>query len=74
MKAGKIIPSTVRRSHNSPKAPNTATGVLSRTLNGSDQLSYSAARIRKTNSSETPKMTEDGIPSRAFCSCRDMPM
>ena len=28
-----------RRSHNTPKAPNTATGVLRSTLNGSDQLS-----------------------------------
>ena len=74
MKAGKIIPSTVRRSHSSPNAPATAIGVLSKTLNGNDQLSYSAARIRKTNSSETPKMTEVGMPSRAFCSCRDMPM
>jgi len=39
MKAGKIIPSTVRRSNNNPKAPNTATGVLSNTPSGSDQLS-----------------------------------
>ena len=42
-------PSITRRSHSTANAPNTATGVLNRTLNGSDQLSYSAARIRKTN-------------------------
>src|SRR5712671_1758814 len=30
-------------------APNTAIGTDNRTENGSDQLSYSAARIRKTN-------------------------
>ena len=34
-----MTPSIVRRSHSTPKAPNTATGVLSSTLNGSDQLS-----------------------------------
>jgi len=37
-------------------------------INGSDQLSYSAARIRKTNNSEKPKMTEAGSPCRACCS------
>ncbi len=45
-------PSTQRRSHRTANAPKIATGVLSRTLNGSVQLSYSAARIRKTKSSE----------------------
>src|SRR6516162_6240682 len=37
-----------RRSHKAAKAPKTAMGVLSRTLKGRLQLSYSAARIRKT--------------------------
>ncbi len=36
-------------------APNTAMGVQSRTLNGSDQLSYCAARIRKTQNNECQK-------------------
>ena len=58
----------MRRSQRTANAPNTATGVLSNTLKGSDQLSYSAARIRKTKSSEIPKIAEDGTPSRAFCS------
>ena len=43
-------------------------GVLSSTLKGSDQLSYSAARIRKTNSSDKPKITHGGTPSCAFFS------
>ena len=41
------------------KPPKTAIGVLSRTLNGSDQLSYCAARIRKTKRSETAKIVEE---------------
>jgi hypothetical protein len=43
------------------------------TLSGSDQLSYSAARIRNTNSSENAKITEDDTPSAAFFSWNDMP-
>ena len=34
-----------------------------KTLNGNAQLSYCAARIRKTNSSEKPKITLAGTPS-----------
>ncbi len=44
-----------RRNNSTPKAPNTATGVLNNTLKGSAQLSYSAARIRKTNSRRNPE-------------------
>ena len=55
------------------KAPKTAMGVPSSTLKGSDQLSYWAARIRKTKSSESPKMTDTGTPSRAFFSWKHMP-
>ncbi len=73
-KAGRNAPSTTRRSHSTANAPNTATGVLNRTLNGSVQLSYSAARIRKTNSSENPKITAGGTPCCAFFSWNDMPM
>ena len=40
------------------KAPKTATGVPRSTLSGSDQLSYRAARMRKTQSSEKPKIAE----------------
>ena len=50
------------------KAPKTAMGVPSSTLKGSDQLSYCAARIRKTKSSESPKITAGGTPSWAFFS------
>ena len=74
MYGGQNQPSTTRRSHSTPKAPKTATGVLSSTLNGSVQLSYSAARIRNTNSSENPKITAGGTPSCAFFSWNDMPM
>ena len=56
------------RSRMKPKAPNTAMGVPRSTLNGSDQLSYWAARIKKTKSSDIPKMTEIGTPSLAFFS------
>ena len=35
-------------------------GVPSRTLKGSDQLSYCAARIRNTNSSDRPKIADGG--------------
>ena len=48
--------------------PRMATGVLSRTLKGSVQLSYRAARIRKTKSSESPKTAHDGTPFSACCS------
>ena len=48
-------------------------GVPSSTLKGSDQLSYWAARIKNTNSSERPKTTEGGTPCEAFCSWYDMP-
>src|SRR6266403_501280 len=65
MYGGKNTPSTARRSHSTAKAPNTATGVLSRTLNGSDQLSYNAARIRKTNSKVNPKIAQ-GVPAWAI--------
>ena len=43
-------------------APNTAIGTVRSTTNGSDQLSYSAARIRNTKSSEKPKMALAGTP------------
>ena len=39
---------------------------LSRTLKGRVQLSYSAARIRNTNTSENEKMAHVGSPS---CAC-----
>ncbi len=55
------------------KAPRTAMGVPKSTLKGSDQLSYWAARIRKTNSSESAKMTDTGTPSRACFSWKLMP-
>jgi hypothetical protein len=47
-------------------APSTATGVLSNTLNGSDQLSYSAAKIRNTNKSARPRIWIE-LPCEAFC-------
>jgi signal transduction histidine kinase len=56
---------TVRRSHKAANAPHTATGVLSSTLNGSDQLSYSAERIRNTKIIEQRKIAHGGTPSRA---------
>jgi len=59
---GKNHPEIVRRNQSVTNAPNTATGVLSNTLNGSDQLSYSAARIRKTNRSENPKTAVGETP------------
>ena len=37
-----------------------ATGVESKTLNGSDQLSYSAARMRNVMRMERPKTTPGG--------------
>ena len=49
--------SNIRGTQSAAKAPKTAIGVLSSTLHGSDQLSYSAARIRNTNSSESAKIT-----------------
>ena len=55
------------------KAPKTATGVLSSTLNGNDQLSYSAARMRNTTNNENPKIIHDGMPSCAFFSWNEMP-
>ena len=53
------------RSQRVRKAPKTAIGVPKRTLKGSDQLSYCAARIRKTNSRESPKIAVDETPSDA---------
>ena len=50
-----------------------ATGVLSRTLNGNVQLSYSAARMRNTKMSESPNTAQDGTPFSACCSWNDMP-
>jgi len=69
MYAGKKRLATARRSHKIPKAPKTATGVLSRTLNGNDQLSESAARIRKTNRSENAKITHcsDQSITESYC-------
>ncbi len=55
------------------KAPNTAIGVPSSTLKGRLQLSYWAARIRKTQSSEKPKMTIGEMPCCAFFSWKLMP-
>jgi len=37
-------------------------------LNGKDQLSYCAARIRNTNRSDIPKITDGETPSAAFFS------
>ena len=62
--AGERIP----RSHKVANAPNTATGVPSKTLNGNDQLSYSAARMRKTKMSDIPKTTVGDTPCCAFFS------
>ena len=59
---------TTRRSHSVAMAPKTATGVLSRTLKGSDQLSYRAARIRNTKTSEAAKIVQVGMPCCDFCS------
>ena len=42
----------MRARYKARKAPKIANGVPSRMLNGSDQLSYWAARIRNTNYSE----------------------
>jgi len=47
MNGGRKAPSSTRRNHNTKNAPKTATGVLNNTLNGNDQLSYSAASTRK---------------------------
>ena len=55
------------------KAPTTAIGVPSRTLNGSDQLSYSAAKIKNTNRSESPKIAAGETPCCAFFSWKDIP-
>src|SRR6266481_1770763 len=70
MYAGKSALATIRRSQSAAMAPKTATGVLSRTLHGSDQLSYSAASTIKTKSREKPKITQEGTPCRACCSSR----
>jgi hypothetical protein len=43
-------------------APKTAIGVQKRTLIGSVQLSYWAARIRNTKSRESAKIAAGGIP------------
>ena len=51
----------------------TAIGVPRSTLKGSDQLSYWAARIRNTQSSENAKMTAGDTPSWAFFSWKLMP-
>ena len=48
-------------------------GVPSSTLNGRLQLSYCAARIRNTHSSENPKMTIGETPCCAFFSWKLMP-
>src|SRR5512139_1778479 len=56
------------------KAPATATGVPRRTENGSDQLSYWAARIRKTQRNEKAKIATGDTPFCAFCSWNDMPL
>ncbi len=42
-------------------APNTAIGTDNRTENGSDQLSYSAARIRKTNAIDSANSGPDPL-------------
>ena len=51
----------------------TAIGMPRSTLNGSDQLSYCAARMRNTMSSEKAKMTLGGMPLAATSSWKDMP-
>jgi hypothetical protein len=50
-------------------APSTASGVPSRTLKGSDQLSYWAARIRNTI---TTASTNTAAPPAAFFSWYDI--
>src|SRR5215468_3830122 len=55
MYGGTKKPSSTRRNQRIKKAPNTATGVLSSTLKGSDQLSYSAARIKKNKEKRNAK-------------------
>jgi len=61
------------RSQSARNAPRTAIGVPSSTLKGSVQLSYSAARMRKTNSSDSPKITPGETPCAAACAWKDMP-
>jgi len=53
------------RDINPRKAPITAMGVVSRTPKGRAQLSYCAARMRKTIRSENPKITAGEMPSEA---------
>ena len=60
-------------SQSAATAPRTAMGVPSSTPNGSVQLSYSAARSRKTTSSEKPKTAAGGMPCAATFSWNDMP-
>ena len=64
---------TVQSTAKPAKAPNTAIGVPSSTLKGRAQLSYCAARIRNTNTSDMPKIAAGGTPSAAFFSWYDMP-
>ncbi len=51
--------------HSPKNAPNTANGVPSSTLNGSDQLSYCAARIRNTQT-RAKMNTTPAVPAAAF--------
>ena len=58
----------MRRNHRMKNAPKIATGVLRRTLNGRDQLSYNPARIKNTNRRENPKIAPDvDHPDYALC-------
>jgi hypothetical protein len=50
------------------KAPKTAMGVPRSTLKGRDQLSYWAARIKKTKRNDIPKITPMDTPSLAYFS------
>ena len=58
-------PRSKPRKRSPRNAPSTATGTDSSTENGSDQLSYSAARTRNTNTSDTAK-TASAVPEAFF--------
>ena len=59
------------RSQVATRAPNTPKGTAVSTASGSDQLSYWAARIRKTMTSASTKMTV--VSALASFSCRAEP-
>ncbi len=61
------------RSHSANSEPQIAMGVPRSTPKGSDQLSYWAARMRKTTSRDRAKMTAGGTPAAAAFSWYDIP-